>query len=254
MTTDVIRRCAAVLLDVDGVLVRTEAAVLELWDEVCLRAGRAVPGADSLGHIVGCSPEHTARHLFPGADDAQVEDVLGLVRLLEPDLRMVPVPGAARLVRELHGAGVPVALVTGASTGRLARVMRSLGLQHEVAATVTWGEARGKPHPDPYVLAAHRLGLDDAAGCVVVEDAPAGVTSAVAAGATCIGLAPPGPERLALERALAATVVGSLEELRVTSGAPARTPGDFTVRLPGNAHLSTVPHGDEPARTTRGTS
>ena len=238
MTTDAGVRCSAVLLDVDGVLVTTEGAVLELWAEVCARRGRAAPGEESSTHIVGCSPEHTVRHLFPEADAAGVEEVLAIVRTLEPGLRSAPVPGAADLVRGLHAAGVPVALVTGASRERLAAVVGALGLHDEVTATVTWGETRGKPSPDPYVLAARRLGLD-AADCVVVEDAPAGVTSAVTAGATCIGLAPPASaERSALERAGAAAVVGTVLDLRVSASAPAPGTTAYAVRLGEHAYLT----------------
>ena len=46
---------------------------------------------------------------------------------------------------------------------------------------------RGKPAPDPYLLAAERLGMS-AARCLVVEDAPAGITAAKAAGATVLAV------------------------------------------------------------------
>lgn len=258
-------RCAGVLLDVDGVLVTTEGAVLDLWAEVCARRGRAAPGLDLTVHIVGCSPEHTVRHLFPEVDAAGADEVLALVRTLEPDLRTTPVPGAADLVRALHRGGVPVALVTGASRQRLARVVADLGLGDEVGATVTWGETAGKPSPDPYLLAARRLGLD-AADCLVVEDAPAGVTSAVAAGATCLGVAPPGSAQgAALEAAGAVAVVGSVQDLRVTSAPPGSSapsgssdppgPADpagtavYAVRLGEHVHLTTDAH--DPALAAR---
>ena len=123
------------------------------------------------------------------------------------------VPGAAALLRELHAQGVRVALVTGASSERLDRVLQALGAERHVTATVTWGQSEGKPHPGPYLLAASRLGVR-AEDCVVVEDAVAGVRSAVAAGATCIGLAAPdSPAGRALLEAGASRVLETVRDV-----------------------------------------
>ena len=46
---------------------------------------------------------------------------------------------------------------------------------------------RGKPHPDPYLLAAERLGVD-ITRCLAIEDSPTGVASALAAGATVLAV------------------------------------------------------------------
>jgi HAD superfamily hydrolase (TIGR01509 family) len=231
-----VRPCAAVLLDVDGVLVDTDAAILELWAEICVRSGRAAPGEESLRHILGCSVEHTSRHLFPDATAAQLKAIGDQVRGMEPELRLVPVPGAAELIDRLHRAGVPVALVTGASSVRLGRVVAALQAAGKVTASVTWGEAPGKPDPGPYLLAARRIGVRPGE-CVALEDAAAGVLSAVRSGATCIGLARPGSGRhAALEQAGAVTVVGSPDQVRIGRPAP-RPPGGgtFAARLLGDA-------------------
>ncbi|MDM8085110.1 HAD family phosphatase [Cellulomonas cellasea] len=206
---------AAVLLDVDGVLVDSEHAVVALWDEVCARLGRASPTERDRRHIVGCSVEHTAHHLFPDAGPEALRQVRAHVTELEPDLPVTEVPGAAALLRGLHAQGARVALVTGASSERLDRVLQALGAEPYVTATVTWGQSEGKPHPGPYLLAASLLGVraDD---CVVVEDAVAGVRSAVTAGATCIGLAAPNsPAGRALLDAGASRVLETLRDVAV---------------------------------------
>lgn len=213
--TTLVAQYSAVLLDVDGVLVDTEHAVVALWGEVCERLGRSTPAEQDRQHIVGCSVEHTTGHLFPQADRETVLRIRALVEELEPDLPVTEVPGAAALVRELHARGVPIALVTGASSDRLDRVLQVLDVEPYVTATVTWGQSEGKPHPGPYLLAASRLGVrsDD---CVVVEDAVAGVRSAVAARAACIGLAvPESPGGRALIEAGAVTVLGTLRDVAV---------------------------------------
>ncbi|WP_273651135.1 HAD family hydrolase [Cellulomonas fimi] len=183
-------RYAAALVDVDGVLVDTDEAVVALWADVCEHFGSSRPGVEARRHVIGCSVEHTSRHLLPDVDPRVVA---ARVAESEPSLPVVAVPGGADLVRGLAGAGVPVALVTGASSRRLTRVVDELGLRDSVAATVTWGEAAGKPDPAPYLLAAARLAVP-ADSCVVVEDSTHGVRSAVAAGARCLGLARGGPD------------------------------------------------------------
>lgn len=217
MTTTVRRRgYAAALLDVDGVLVDTEASVFSLWAEVCAALGRRPLDAVDRTHIVGCGVEHTITHLFGPAGEPGFDSAHSMLARLEPELDMAPVEGAAALVHELHDRGVRVVLVTGASRTRLDRVVDLLGVQSCLTATVTSGEAEGKPHPGPYLLAADRAGVAPAA-CVVVEDAPAGVRSAVSAGAACVGLASPhGTAAEALRLAGAEIVVTSLPAVAAT--------------------------------------
>jgi HAD superfamily hydrolase (TIGR01509 family) len=108
-------------------------------------------------------------------------------------------PGAQALLEQLVAAGIPCALVT-MSYRRLAEAVLA-GLPPGSFTTVVAGDdvSRGKPHPEPYLTAAARLGLAPS-DCVAVEDSPTGVASAVAAGVPTVGvihLLPlaPGPGR-----------------------------------------------------------
>ena len=74
---------------------------------------------------------------------------------------------------------------------------------------------RGKPHPDLFLHAAASMGVS-AAGCVVVEDTPSGVTAAVAAGMRVHGYAADGDE--AALRAAGAEILWSLRDLPVRLG------------------------------------
>ena len=96
------------------------------------------------------------------------------------------VAGAAALLRSLPPASW--AVVT--SGNRLTAMTR---LRHtrlpDPPVLVTADDVRqGKPHPEPYLTAARRLGVP-AAECLVVEDAPAGIEAARAAGMRVVGLA-----------------------------------------------------------------
>ncbi len=94
-------------------------------------------------------------------------------------------PGALELVRTLHAAGVPQALVT-SSFGVLADPFaRAVGLFDVVVA----GDdvIRPKPDPEPYLTAARLLGVDVRA-CVAFEDSATGLASAVASGARVVAV------------------------------------------------------------------
>lgn len=178
----------AVLVDMDGVLVDSRRDVAALWHALAAEAGTELSAQDVRRDVLGCAPEHTVRAVFGHLDVAERRRMLHRVRGAEPDLGFVELPGARTLVRDLHRAGVPLALVTGASRGRAQRVLYALGIEAAFAALVVWGDVvSGKPAPDCYVLAASRLGVDPRR-CLVLEDAPAGVTAALAAGASCVGI------------------------------------------------------------------
>ena len=104
-------------------------------------------------------------------------------------------PGAARLLAALDAAGVPCALVTASSRAIMDAVLKVTGLSFGVTVC---GEdvRRGKPDPEPYLLAAALLGVPPA-GCVVLEDSPTGIAAARAAGCPVIAVpsvpVPPGP-------------------------------------------------------------
>ncbi|MGD8201388.1 HAD family hydrolase [Ornithinimicrobium sp. W1679] len=111
----------------------------------------------------------------------QVVDALvaGVAARMRSDLPWRP--GAAELLADLRRHDIPCALVT-MSWSALADVLLEQLPAGTFAAVVTGDQVeRGKPHPDPYLEAAHRLSVPPHA-CVAVEDSPTGAASATAAG------------------------------------------------------------------------
>lgn len=218
----------AILFDLDGVLIDTDAAVAAVWHEQCRRYGRTLTEKDLLHRVYGCSPEETVARIF-GPGWPHRGDLLRAVSDSEPFMDFEPTAGAADLVTTLRQTGLPLGLVTSGSSRRVGRVLASMGISAAFDAQVTWGEARGKPAPDPYLLAATRLEVE-ARRCLVFEDSVAGVTAAVSARATCIGVGAAQRERLT--RCGAHAVTDTLEDVRVGRVSPPapREPGEWTAR------------------------
>ncbi|MGZ3147791.1 HAD-IA family hydrolase [Lentzea chajnantorensis] len=210
----------AVLFDMDGVLVDTEASVADFWQDLARSHGFSISAADLDRHVYGRSALHTLRELFPMIPAERHPEVYELMRVDNETLHYSTIPGVLPLLGSLRATRTPVALVTGAEPYKAAAVLRQLGLEFDVTVTSADVE-HGKPDPACYALAAHRLGVP-VERCVVFEDADSGITSAVAAGATCVALAPPHREA-AVCAAGAAAVVRDFREVSFGGGA-LRTP------------------------------
>ena len=90
--------------------------------------------------------------------------------------------GARELVKQLRDAGVPIAVASSSHRMWVNAALEGAGLSEYFDQTTAGDEvSMGKPSPEIYLKAAEKLGVDPAR-CIAVEDAPAGVESANAAG------------------------------------------------------------------------
>lgn len=181
------RPVAAVLLDMDGTLVDSDAAVERAW--VTWARRYRVDVGPLLGIAHG-SPAHvTVARVRPDLDAAAVLEAAAVQLALQyRDLSdVVAMPGAHRLVAALDGAAVPWTVVTSADR-ELAHARLSAAGLPVPATTVTVDDvAAGKPDPQPYRLAASRVGVDPI-HCLAVEDSAPGIESARRAGAQTAAL------------------------------------------------------------------
>ncbi|MFE5964406.1 HAD-IA family hydrolase [Streptomyces sp. NPDC056463] len=174
----------AVLLDMDGTLVDTETLWWRTAQEVAEGVGHRLTDADT-PEVVGRCVEDTAVHLRRVSGTERPLDAL----VAELDARFLAaveaettvLPGARELLGTLGDMGIPVALVTASPRAVVESVLKVLGAE-SFQVTVTADDTdRTKPHPEPYLSAARALGVDPA-GCLAVEDSPAGIAAAEAAG------------------------------------------------------------------------
>jgi beta-phosphoglucomutase len=103
--------------------------------------------------------------------------------------RMVPeeiFPGVKQLIQKLRAQGLKVGLASSSKNART--VIKLLQIQNDFDAVVDGGMiVHSKPHPEIFLLAAHKLNVDPK-DCLVFEDAEAGVEAAIAAGMKVIGI------------------------------------------------------------------
>jgi HAD superfamily hydrolase (TIGR01509 family) len=182
---------AVVIFDLDGLLVDSEPAQIAAWERFLERHDRKLK-PELLSRMFGLRIWDSAQLIIDELNLAlTVEEVVFerdeiFFTGLEDQLR--PMPGAQRLVEALREAGVPLGLGTSGHRRYVDVALGVLGLRDAFEVEVTGGDvARGKPHPDIYLMAAERLG-QTASQCLALEDAPLGVASAKAAGMLCLAV------------------------------------------------------------------
>jgi len=180
---------AAVLWDMDGTLVDTEPYWLTAEEELVAAWGGVWTHEDGL-QLVGSGLERSALIFQSRGVHLTVAEIIDTLtdRVMGQISEHVPWrPGVRELLRELKQAGIPTAVVTMSVRRMAEHVVNSLGF--DAFDTIVSGDQvdNPKPHPDPYLEAARRLGVDPA-HCVAIEDSEPGVASAVAAGASTIAV------------------------------------------------------------------
>lgn len=169
-------RAEALLLDMDGTLVHSTTEVETVWRLWC--QGHRLDPAPVLAMCHGVRSREVIRALAPQLDLAREVALLDELEIQHAGVAE-PIAGARPLLAALPPARW--ALVTSASQRVARHRLASAGLPLPRWLIGAEDVVRGKPDPEPYLLAARRLGLAPA-DCLVFEDAPAGIRSALQAG------------------------------------------------------------------------
>lgn len=179
------RPIKAVVFDMDGLLIDTEAVFREVMAEASQARGFILPDEVFLA-MVGL-PGHASRQvaLDHFGADFDVEPWLAHAWELAHARLADGVPvkaGVEALLDVLETAGLPRAIATSSSHATVERHLRPAGLLRRFQAVIAAGDyAHGKPHPDPFLAAAWALEVDPA-DCLALEDSYNGVRAAAAAG------------------------------------------------------------------------
>jgi len=174
--------CSAILFDLDGVLVDSTRAVDREWRTWARRKGVDGDAVMAIAHGVRTVEviRQVAPHLDAEAEAAEIENE----EAHDPDV--VAMPGALELVRSIPTGRWGV--VTSGTRLLASARLQFCGLPVPDVLITSDDVTNGKPHPEPYLKGAERIGIP-AGECLVIEDAPAGIESARAGGMKVIGMA-----------------------------------------------------------------
>lgn len=182
----------AVLFDFDGLILETESVVWSSWNDVYREFGFELPQAEWID-CMGRAPGHRDFH-------ARLEELIGqsldrealYQRRYAQSMAVLelqaPLPGVIDWLDAAQARGCRLAVVSGSGGTWVVDHLSRMGLIDRFDTIVTSADTlRHKPDPDPFMLAAARLGVEPGA-CVVLEDAIHGITAAKAAGMIAVAV------------------------------------------------------------------
>jgi sugar-phosphatase len=173
-------RCSGVLFDLDGVLIDSTPAVTRVWRQWALEHG--FDPDEVVARVHGRPSLATVREYLPNADHAAENREIERREMQDAD-GIITLPGARELLLQLPAKRWTIAT---SCTRSLAEVrLRAAGLPVPERIVTSTDVTLGKPHPEPFLKAATKLGFP-ASECVVVEDVPARIRAGKAAGARVI--------------------------------------------------------------------
>lgn len=208
---------AAVIFDMDGVLVNSNPYHLAKWVDFLNHHHISYQEEELPELILGKRNDTAFRHFL--GPDLTPEESKRLSEELEETFRRVfkpharPLPGLDALIKECHAAGVPMAVASSAVRTNIEFVVDALGYRPYFRTMVSGDEvAHAKPDPEIYLKAAKLLGIDPA-DAVGFEDSYVGIGAVKNAGMKCVAIASTFPiEKLV---PLADLVIPTFEEVNL---------------------------------------
>ena len=175
----------AVLFDLDGTLVDSAGSVHRSWRKLADRIGRPWPEVEP--HIHGVPVQQVLAVLEPDMPADEVAEVSEFMIVTESSDTegVVAQPGAIQALTLLPPDRV--AIVTSGTVRLASARIAAAGLPRPAVVITADDVVLGKPDPAPFLAGARALGFPPQR-CLVVEDAPAGVTAARAAGCPVVGV------------------------------------------------------------------
>ena len=179
----------ALVFDFNGTLSDDEPLLLSIYQQLFARHGRPLPEDAYYGDLAGKS-EETIIGTWLGVDGPLlamlVQERIDAYTALAASGSTVTSP--VREAVRYAATRVPVAIVSGAFRAEIEPVVAAAGIAGELSMIVTADDVEhGKPHPEGYLLAVERLGIDPARA-IAFEDTEAGVSSAKDAGLRCLAV------------------------------------------------------------------
>jgi sugar-phosphatase len=174
------RNDLGILFDLDSTLIDSSNSVRTAWIQLAGEAGFAL---QDLAGLHGIPAEGCLRILLPGQPESEIQRWLARIEHLEMTITdgIAPNPGASELLSELNERHIPWTIVTSGTRPLATERLRVAGITRPETIVTFSDVTNGKPHPEPFLLGAARIGVAPE-NCWVIEDAHSGVTAGKAAG------------------------------------------------------------------------
>jgi beta-phosphoglucomutase family hydrolase len=182
----------AFIFDMDGTMVDSMPWHVRSWGEFGREVGAPPPGDDFFHRTTGMTGVEVMRVYVGERPAAELQAMVERKEAIYRELfaaSFCEVPGFRAFARAARAAGARLAVATAGDADNIAFVLDNLGCHGWFDAVVGAHDVeRGKPHPDLFLLAAERMGVDPAE-CLVFEDAPHGIEAARRAGMKAVAIA-----------------------------------------------------------------
>jgi len=215
----------AIVFDFDGVIVDSEPLHYQAFVMVGRSFGYRFSYDQYMAQFIGFDDRDAFRYMLSQAIEAghapEMEDQDAyLLDLIEKKrqafeaiaaMNTAAIPGAVELIDEVHAAGLPIAIASGATHADIDQMLRILGRRDKFEIIVAADDvAASKPDPTTYAMAVQKLAAKHPelklkpADCLAIEDTSAGLASAKGAGLHTLGLTTTGPKAklMAAERVI----------------------------------------------------
>ena len=180
----------AVLFDFDGIIVDSEPMHYRAFLSVLEPLGNGFSWEEYCASYIGFDDRDAFREAFKSkGEKISSRDIRRLIAEKAEIFQQLihngdasPLPGAVELIKSIPRK-LPIALCSGALKEDILPIIKNLGIENSFNVIVTAEDTKkSKPDPAPYKLAIKKLGLDDPASAIAIEDTPVGIISAKGAG------------------------------------------------------------------------
>jgi sugar-phosphatase len=215
--------CAAILFDLDGVLIDSTTNITRHWRQWAQRHDLDL--AEIMRNAHGRITIETMRLVAPHLPIEEEARQFAAIEVADTE-GVVTIAGAPALLDSLPADAW--AIVTSGGRDVATARLKSRGLPVPKVMVTADDVTNGKPAPEPYLVAARVLGLP-VEQCVVVEDSPAGIAAARAAGMRSLAVA---STHASHELEAATAIAGQLDDIQVDTGSDGR----LTIHIVGFDH------------------
>lgn len=174
-----------VLFDLDGVLLDSEGQYSIFWGGIDKEYPTGIPNFEN--YIKGFHLTRIINNFFEGEDVRR--QIMERLLEFERNMRFEFFPGALDFVKNLHAAGIPMAIVTSSDLKKMEALYAQCPDFPTLFDQIITGDmvTKAKPDPDCFLLGAKLLDVD-IKDCIVFEDSRNGLIAARKSGATVIGV------------------------------------------------------------------